>query len=60
MARIALQRKLPRPDGAMINLDNAARSLQGILCWRDAQHACIVPVRKGPNDAAGKVPEMQG
>ena len=36
-------------------LDSAARSLQGILCRRDAQHAYIVRVRKDRNDAAGEV-----
>lgn len=50
----------PTPHGQLslangLYLDSAARSLQGILSRRDAQHAYIVRVRKDRHDAAGKV-----
>lgn len=50
----------PPPHGQLslsngLYLDSAARSLQGILSRRDAQHAYVVRVRKDRHNAGGKV-----
>lgn len=60
MPKTETQRKSSRPGGITAHLDSAARSLQGILCRRDAQHTYIVRVGKDRDDAARQVTAIGG